>query len=152
MRILVLFTLLILSPQATFKGKVTGVIDGDTIEVLKEGKAVRIRLNGIDCPEKTQAFGTKAKKFTSDLIYGQQVTIRAKELDRYGRTIADVYLQDGTWLNKALIDSGYAWHYKAYSEDKVLANAEIVASRLKIGLWVENQPIPPWEFRRGKKK
>lgn len=148
MRILVISILLFLSPQISFEGKVISVIDGDTIEVLKDGSAVRIRLNGIDCPEKTQAFGSRAKQFTSGMIYGQLVTVKEKELDRYGRTIADVYLQDGTWLNKALIDSGYAWHYKAYSKDQVLSNAEIQAKKSKIGLWIDPAPVAPWEFRK----
>jgi micrococcal nuclease len=134
-----------------FEGQVVSVIDGDTIEVLKDGKGVRIRLNGIDCPERSQAYGTKAKQFVSDLIYRKQVKVKVKELDRYGRTIADVYLLDGTWLNKRLINAGLAWHYKQYSADKELASSEVNAKQQKLGLWRDPHPIAPWDFRRIKR-
>jgi micrococcal nuclease len=146
--IVVLFFLLCSFQTTEWSGKVVAVLDGDTIEVLHDGQAERIRLAGIDCPEKKQAFGMKAKQFTSDLVYGKKVTVRPKEKDRYGRTIADVFLEDGTWLNKALIDAGYAWHYKAYSKDQVLSNAEIQAKNSKFGLWSDGSPLAPWEFRK----
>jgi micrococcal nuclease len=130
-----------------FDGKVVGVIDGDTIDVLQDGKAIRIRLNGIDCPEKNQAFGSKAKKFTSDAVFNKLVLVKVKELDRYGRTIADIYV-DGIWLNKAIIDAGLAWHYKRYSSNEELSKAELTARNHKLGLWQDLNPIPPWEFRR----
>lgn len=77
---------------ADFSGKVVAVTDGDTIKVMHEGKAEKIRLYGIDCPEKKQPFGNKAKQFTSDLAFGKIVTIRDKGKDRYGRTIGEVIL------------------------------------------------------------
>jgi micrococcal nuclease len=132
----------------SFSGRVVAVIDGDTIEVLKGGKALRIRLNGIDCPEKSQAFGSKAKQFTSDQVFNKNVVVKEKELDRYGRTIADVYTDGGIWLNKALVDAGLAWHYKRYSSNQELATAEIKARNSKIGLWKDDEPKAPWEFRK----
>ncbi len=144
--LLLCFTLLCSTPN--FQGKVTAVIDGDTIEVLKEGKAIRIRLNGIDCPEKSQAFGTKARQFTSEQVFGKVIVIKEKELDRYGRTIADVYLEDGTWLNKMLIENGLAWHYKHYSSDQDLAQAETNTRKNKMGLWIDPTPVAPWDFRK----
>lgn len=80
---------------ADFTGRVVGVSDGDTIKVLHNGKAEKIRLHGIDCPEKGQPFGTKAKQFTSSLTFGKTVTIHVTDMDRYGRTVADVILPDG---------------------------------------------------------
>lgn len=148
MRILLLLWLLVFPAPEQFTGKVIAVIDGDTIEVLKNGKAIRVRFNGIDCPEKTQAFGTRAKQFTSDQIFDQTVTVKEKELDRYGRTIADVYLKDGTWFNKTLIENGYAWHYKFFSSNQELAAAEIKARSGKVGLWSDPEPVAPWEYRR----
>lgn len=142
--------------QPTFQGKVTAVIDGDTIEVLHDGKAIRIRLQGIDCPEKSQPFGSKAKQFTSDLAYGKQVLVKVIGEDRYGRTLADIYVdaanttnEFGGWLNKALVASGMAWHYKRYSQDQELAIAEETARKMKMGLWKDIQPIAPWEWRKG---
>jgi micrococcal nuclease len=142
----VLFCTLSLSTE--FEAKVVGVVDGDTIDVLYNSKKIRIRLNGIDCPEKSQAFGAKAKQFTSGLVYDRTVKVKEKEFDRYGRTIADIYLIDGRWLNKMLLDSGFAWHYKRYSSSEILADAEQTARKKKIGLWADKSPVAPWDFRR----
>jgi len=144
------FSLLIfiLTQHGQFTGRVTAVIDGDTIDVLHDEKSERIRLNGIDCPEKSQAFGAKAKKVTSDMIFGRAVTVKSKEIDRYGRTIADVYLSDGTWLNRALIEQGLAWHYKRYSNDEDLAKAEIRARAKGLNIWSQPYQVAPWDFRK----
>lgn len=131
-----------------FEGKVVGVMDGDTIEVLKDGKAVRVRLNGIDCPEKNQPYGSKAKSYVSTLVFNKQVKVIVTDIDRYGRSVADVYLSDGTWLNKKLVEDGYAWHYKYYSTDKHLSASEATARKNKRGLWADNQPVPPWQYRK----
>lgn len=131
-----------------FDGKVVGVIDGDTIEVMQSGKAIRIRLNGIDCPESNQPYGSKAKQYVSGLIYNKEVKVKVKELDRYGRTIADIYLADGTWLNKKLVADGFAWHYKHYSSNEELASSEVTARKFKVGLWQDANPTAPWEFRK----
>lgn len=130
-----------------FSGRVTAVLDGDTIEVLDDNKrVVRIRLAGIDCPEKTQAFGQVAKKFTSEKTNGKEVKIIGKDTDRYGRLVADVWI-GGEWLNKLLIEAGLAWHYKKYSDSEVLSQGEITAQELKKGLWVDANPVAPWEWR-----
>src|SRR5271156_3925062 len=86
-----------------FTGKVIGITDGDTIKVLRGGEEVKIRLEGIDCPESRQAFGNKAKQATSDLAFGKSVTVQAKGMDRYQRTLADIILPDGTNLNRELV-------------------------------------------------
>ncbi len=78
-----------------FTGKVVGVADGDTITVLHKGKGERIRLRGIDCPEKRQAFGNRAKQFASKLVFGTSVTVQVLDRDRYGRTVGMVLLPDG---------------------------------------------------------
>ena len=98
-----------------FSGKVVGVADGDTITVLRDRTPVRIRLLGIDSPESGQAFGAKAKAFTSDLVFGQVVTIHTYNLDRYGRTVAEVVLPDGRLLNQELVRAGFAWWYSKYA-------------------------------------
>src|SRR4051812_23773570 len=87
------------APLADFSGKVVGIADGDTITVLRDRTQVRIRLHGVDSPESGQAFGTKAKAFTSDLVFGKVVTVHPLETDRYGRTVAEVTLSDGRILN-----------------------------------------------------
>ena len=78
-----------------FQGRVVGITDGDTIRVLHNGREEKIRLYGIDYPERCQAFGTRARQFTSSLAFGKEVTVKVKDKDRYGRTVADVILPDG---------------------------------------------------------
>ena len=119
--------LLLCAPLATadFSGSVVSVLDGDTIEVLHNHHAERIRLNGIDCPEKGQAYGQKAKHAASDLAFGKQVTLQTHGLDKYGRTIADVLLPDGTNVNHALVKDGWCWWYRKYAPgDTVLEGLE----------------------------
>ena len=80
---------------AEFSGRVVAVLDGDTIKVMHNGRAERIRIYGIDCPERRQPYGTKARHFTSGLEFGKMVTVVPKDTDKYGRTIARVVLPDG---------------------------------------------------------
>ena len=131
----------------TLTGKVIAIKDGDTIEMLVDSLPIRIRLASIDCPEKNQAFGQKAKQFTSDLCFGKIVTAVKTDVDRYGRTIAIIHLPDGSCLNNELLKSGFAWHYKKYSQDNTLAQMEITARENKLGLWLDPAPVAPWEFR-----
>jgi micrococcal nuclease len=136
----------------SWSGEVVGVADGDTITALNNGKGERIRLYGIDTPEKRQAFGKKAKQFTSDMVYGKTVEVKIKDIDRYGRTVALVNV-DGESLNEALVKAGYAWVYQRYCKEsfcKDWLSFEGVARYGKIGLWSDPDPEPPWDFRRKK--
>ena len=113
---------------ADFQAKVIHIADGDTITVLNTAKEqIKIRLNGIDCPEKAQAFGNKAKQFTKELVARQSVIIQAYETDRYGRTIGDVILDDGRNLSQELVRAGYTWWYFKYSDDEHLGILEVKA-------------------------
>lgn len=94
---------------ANFSGPAVSVLDGDTIEVLHNNHAERIRLNGIDCPEKGQAYGKRAKQAASELVFGKQVTLQTFGKDKPGRTIADVLLPDRTSLNHTLVKDGWCW-------------------------------------------
>lgn len=140
-----------LSPRE-FIGTVVRVLDGDTIEVLHEGQGQRVRLAEIDCPEKSQAFGQRAKQFTSALVFGQQVTVLASGFDRNKRTIGQVRLLDGTSLNHELVRAGFAWWYRAYSHDRSFEELEREAMADRRGLWEDPHSIPPWEFRKSKKR
>ncbi len=102
---------------ADFTGKVVGVSDGDTITMVHKGNGERIRLHGIDSPEKRQAFGKRAKQFTSRLTYGKEVTVEVYGVDCYGRTIGDVILTDGRVLNHELVKAGMCWWYRKYAPD-----------------------------------
>ena len=132
----------------SFLGRVVGVADGDTIDVLRESRPVRVRLHGIDCPERGQAFGRQARQYTSKLAFGRTVTVHVRGMDRYGRSVADVLLPDGISLNRELVRAGLAWHYVRYSADKTLASLESEARASPRGLWADARPVPPWEFRR----
>src|SRR5438128_2499905 len=95
-----------------FTGKVVGLSDGDTLSVLWEGKAVPVRLYGVDVPEKAQAFGTQARLFLSELVFPQPVTVAIRDTDRYGRLVGEVRLPDGRSLNQELVRAGLAWWYR----------------------------------------
>ena len=149
-RVLLTCFALLLFPYACFAeffGPVVSVLDGDTLDVLHNDQAERIRLSGIDCPEKGQAFGKKAKQFTSALVYGKDVTIHVLSKDRHGRTVADVVLPDGTNVSRELLRAGLAWWYRQYSKDESLGALEQEAGQAKRGLWGDPNPIPPWEIR-----
>lgn len=131
-----------------FSSKVIRVLDGDTIEVLKDRFPLRIRLYGIDTPEHNQDFGTRAKQFTSDKVFGKMVEVVPMDTDRYGRTVAKIYVDD-KYLNLMIVAAGFAWWYQHYApKDEDLAKAEREARSAKIGLWSHPNPVAPWQFRR----
>jgi micrococcal nuclease len=137
---------------ADFSGRVVGIIDGDTLEVLHHQRAERIRLNGIDCPEKAQAYGTRAKLAVADLAFGKEVTVKTHGLDKYKRTLADLFLPDGTNVNYTLVKEGWCWWYRKYAPgDTVLERLEKNAREARKGLWADPQPVPPWEWRKRRK-
>lgn len=143
-----IFILFIPLVASAWPGKCVGVSDGDTISVMHDGRAEKIRLHGIDCPEIGQDFGKKAKQFTSDTVFNKTVEVLPKDQDQYGRTVASIFI-GGKVLNIELVRAGLAWHYKQYSDDEVLAVLELDARGKKTGLWADSNPIPPWDWRRG---
>jgi len=122
---------------ADYPGKVVGVIDGDTIDVLNGHHTERIRLSGIDCPEKGQAFGKRAKQVASELVFRKEVTLQTHGYDKYKRTRAGVPLPDGTNVNHTLVKDGWCWWYRKYAPEEA-----------RKGLWADPQPVPPWEWRK----
>jgi endonuclease YncB( thermonuclease family) len=131
---------------------VVSVLDGDTIEVLRNNRAERIRLNGIDCPEKGQAYGKKAKQAASAFVFGKELTLQTHGKDKYGRTIADVFLPDGTNVNHMLVKDGWCWWYRQYAPtNSDLEKFEKDARDAKKGLWIDPAPVPPWVYRRAKR-
>jgi endonuclease YncB( thermonuclease family) len=142
---------LILIPAVGYgwSGRVTRVLDGDTIEV-RQGRAVeKIRLYGIDAPEKDQPYGARASRFLRKQVLRQQVEIRPVARDRYGRTVALV-LRDGQSVNRLLLQRGYAWVYKRYCRKQICRQwqrEQAVARQVGRGLWAADDPMPPWEWR-----
>ena len=147
-----LLPLLVLFPSlayASFIGPVVAVKDGDSIEVLYNTHPERIRLSGIDCPEKGQAYGNRAKQATSALVFGRDVILQTHGQDKYGRTLADILLRDGTNVNHELVKDGWCWWYRKYApRDTILEELEKEARDAKKGLWADPQPVPPWQWRR----
>lgn len=154
MKRLILFgAILLMSFQTNvMEGIVTNVLDGDTIEVTVDGKVVLIRLNGVDCPEDGQGFSAKARQFTTLHSLKKKVKIEKVDVDPRGRSVANVMLEDGTNLSYMIVSNGYGWHYKKFSKDTKLGELEAEARKKKIGLWIEENPVSPWDFREKKKK
>ncbi|PKN85403.1 MAG: hypothetical protein CVU46_11160 [Chloroflexi bacterium HGW-Chloroflexi-8] len=148
MKILSLIILLLLSfQQEVITGKVIGVTDGDSVVLLLEDKTqLKVRLEGIDCPESHQDYGEKAKQETVRLCFQKEVTLHKTGLDRYGRTLGFIFVGD-TNVNRELVRTGYAWHYKKYSKDPDLAELERNARSQRLGLWSQPNPEAPWDFR-----
>lgn len=142
---------------ATIEGRVVGVADGDTITILDNSNTqYKIRLAGIDAPEKKQPFGNVSKKSLSDLVFGKQVTVDYKQRDRYGRVVGKVLI-DGSDANLEQVKRGLAWFYKQYQNKLVLddrldyLHAQEAAELSKIGLWIDKEPIAPWNFRKNRR-
>ena len=132
---------------AEIHGEVIRVLDGDTIEVLQDKKPVRVRLSNIDAPEKKQAYGSWSTNKLKSLIAGQPVTVMYTKTDRYGRVLGRVYTANGTESNRLMAQSGAAWVYEIYNTDASLPPLQREAQEQKRGLWADNKPLPPWEWR-----
>lgn len=144
----------LISAGAELQGRVVGVLDGDTVDVLvSEHDSYRIRLAGIDAPERAQPFGKVAKQAMSDLVMGRDVRVEYEKRDRYGRIIG-VVMAGGTDAGMGLIEQGLAWHYKRYAHEQKpqqrvdYDEAENAARVKRSGLWADSNPTPPWEWRR----
>ncbi len=135
-----------------FKAKVVSVSDGDSILVMHNNVKEKVILFGIDCPELKQEYGPQARQFTDQACFGKLVSISEHGKDHHGRTIAEVYLPDGTDLNQELVRQGLAWWSDKYAPgDKTLKQYHNAARVSKTGLWASVNPIPPWTFRNGEK-
>jgi endonuclease YncB( thermonuclease family) len=128
-----------LATAEDFTGRVVGVADGDTITVMHQGRGERIRLHGIDAPERGQPFTNRAKQFVSDLCYHKEVKVETKGQDRFQRTIADVTLPDGRILNYEIVKGGLAWWFKRYApNDPTLEGLEFQARQALAGTLIRS--------------
>ena len=143
--LLIFFPILIFSQ---YTGKVIAIKDGDTVVVIDSLKNQKtLRLAEVDCPESGQPFGKNAKQFTSDQIFGKTVKYYITTTDRYNRSIAKIYYDNGKYLSEELIRNGLGWWYYKYSNNKNLGILEKEASNKKIGLFSDPNSIPPWLYR-----
>lgn len=147
-----------ISIAGNLQGRVIGIADGDTVTVLDSSNTqFKIRLLGIDAPEKKQAFGRKSKESLSALVYNKSVSVEYNKRDKYGRIVGKI-LVAGIDANLEQVKAGLAWHYKKYQKEQQVedrakyAQAEEQAKAAKRGLWVDTKPTPPWEFRKQRTK
>jgi len=137
--------------QEVIKGTATKVYDGDTFTLVTQtGDNIRIRVVGIDAPEKDQEYGIEAGNFAKTLIDQKKVTVYLETGETYGRKLGVVITSDGRHFNYEMVKNGYAWHYKQYNSDKFLIAAQKEAKANKVGLWSKNNPTAPWEHRRNR--
>lgn len=145
-----------LSPSIAIEitGKVVSVADGDTITILDiSNRTSKIRFSGIDAPEKSQPFGQKSKQSLSELVFGKTVSASCPKSDRYERLLCVVSI-NGRDIGLTQIERGYAWWYKHYAKDQTREQrmqypaAEDTARSQHLGLWQENSPTPPWDWRK----
>jgi endonuclease YncB( thermonuclease family) len=140
-------------PAAYLPGKVTRVIDGDTIDVLLASGRIRVRLHGIDAPEGNQPGGAAASAWLRQQLRDEQVLLEPVSQDQYDRLVAVVHLQERN-INRELVSQGHAWAYRRYMRrsDRELCSLEYRARRGRAGLWAAAAAHAPWEHRstRGK--
>ena len=141
----------------TLTGRVVKVSDGDTITVLdRTNTQHKVRLAGIDAPEKKQPFGNVSRLSLAQLVAGKQVRVESDETDRYGRAVGVVFAA-GLDVNRQQIERGLAWWYRAYAREQTPANqmaysrAEDKAREAHLGLWIDPGPMAPWDWRRARR-
>lgn len=135
------------------EGRVVGVTDGDTVTILTANhEQVRVRLAEIDAPESKQPWGRKAKQALSDMVFSRVVSIEPRGTDRYGRTLAKVYV-GSTYVNAEMVRLGAAWAYREYLTDYSLISLEAQAHKARRGLWAmpPGQTVAPWEWRHNRR-
>jgi micrococcal nuclease len=138
-------------PHYTFSGQVVKVVDGDTLTVLDKTHAQhRIRLAGIDAPERGQAFGTMAREALAAKLFRREVRVEVIDADRYGREVGRVSLSH-RFINAEMVREGFAWRYPQWARPGEFVAAEAEARSHRRGLWAQRNPVPPWEFRKLKR-
>jgi endonuclease YncB( thermonuclease family) len=138
-------------PHYEIAGQVVAIADGDTLTILDDAKTQhKIRLAGIDAPEKGQAFGTKARENLAEKVFRKNVRVEVIDVDRYRREVGRIYLGD-RFINMEMVRDGFAWRYIQYDKPGEFAAAEDDARERRRGLWTDPNPMPPWEWRKAKR-
>ena len=129
-------------------GKVVRVSDGDTLTLLANKKQHKIQLAEIDTREMEQPWGFRASQALSQKVFLEQVKVTVLDVDRYGRTVGRIWLDDRD-ITRELVAEGHAWVYRQYMTDRSLLADEETARSNELGLWSQDNPVPPWKWRRG---
>jgi endonuclease YncB( thermonuclease family) len=133
-------------------GKVVKIADGDTLTILDSANTQhKIRIAGIDAPEKAQPFGAKARENLAGKVFGQMVRVEVIDIDRYRRGVGRIFLGD-RFVNMEMVRDGFAWRYVTYDKPGEFTAAEAEAREHHRGLWADRDPVPPWEWRRAKRQ
>ena len=142
----------------TLTGKVIKITDGDTVHVLQDNHVKeKIRLAGIDAPERKQPHGNKAKQYLASLIGNKRVTVKYSKRDRYKRIVGKIIFNNSD-VNLAMVQAGYAWHYKKYQKEQsksdqlAYAAAEDNTRTHRLGLFQDKEPMSPWDYRKSRRK
>ena len=137
------------SGSLSTSGEVVRILDGDTYEILfEDSRTERIRMEGIDAPERGMPYYNVSKKYLGQLCFKETIQLDVHETDRYGRKIAFAYLPDGRELSHEMFKAGLAWHYTKYNSDRDMSLLEEGARQSRIGLWKDERPMAPWDNRR----
>ena len=131
-------------------GIVTKVYDGDTLTLQNNNGIYKIRLSGIDAPERRQSYGNVSRNHLYNMVRNKFVYAEVHDKDRYGRYVAKIIV-DTTDVNAEMLKAGLAWHYKQYDKNPEYARLEQEAKQNRRGLWIDKNPIPPWVYRKSKK-
>ena len=143
---LIVLPLISCSQETELTGEVVRIADGDTFTLLVDGnEQVRIRLHGIDAPERSQPYSRVATEFLGEQLKGN-VVVKVTDTDRYGRKVG-IVMVDGRNVNEEMIRAGYAWHYKKYDSNPEWERLENEARAARRGLWQERGATPPWVYR-----
>ena len=140
-------------PETEFSAKVVVVLDGDTVLVVHKaagqhaGGLMKIRLAEIDAPEKDQEYGAASTSSLRQMVWHRQVRVRTQAVDKYGRTIAQLEV-DGLRVNEEMLRRGMAWEYSHYHSDRRYIALQQEAQQAGRGLWSQNNPTPPWIWRK----
>ena len=140
---------------AEIPATVVGITDGDTVRVRigDEGnyREEKVRLDQVDAPERGQPFGEKSRQYLAGLVHGRTLTLDYSSRDRYGRLVGTLLI-DGKSMNAEMVRAGFAWVYRRYMKDENLLLLEAAARENERGLWADPHPVPPWQWRRGRRE
>ncbi|MDO4571664.1 MAG: thermonuclease family protein [Planctomycetia bacterium] len=145
---ILLFTLVFSSARADIFATVVAVVDGDTIKIRTDSGVHSIRFQSIDAPESNQEFGKESKEYLAALLVGQSVRVEVEKADGLFRLVGRVWLGEMD-IEKEMLLAGLAWHYRQYNAEAPLAEAQTFAREARRGLWILEQPVAPWEWRKG---
>ncbi len=139
-------------PHYELTGRVVAIADGDTLTILDDSKTQhKIRLAGIDAPEKGQAFGTMSRESLAGKVFKQNVRVEVIDVDRYKREVGRIFLGD-RFINMEMVSDGFAWRYTQYDKPGEFTAAEADAREHQRGLWTDKEPVAPWEWRKAKRQ